>query len=135
MKQFFKPTWAKIILMLLVPIYFGYVIEFGSPSATGSTLDIVFQGWRFSPLPYIALFFGAISVILGEERFFAGISQFNPGETVWYFCLEIVLPLVINYLLACVLVFVYRKAFPPRVQVQKPVQPPESIPPEEGMEL
>ncbi len=134
MKAFFKPTWAKVIIMLLLPLYLGYVVELSRTGGDGSTLVVTFQGWRISPLPYLALFFGALSVFLGDEGFFAALNQFSLGQNLWYFCLEIIVPLMINYLLACFFVWLYHRAFPKRKSAS--TQPPPAEPPtEEGMEL
>lgn len=115
MIDFFRPTKAKILLTLLLPLYVGYVVE-----VTAS--DTVVRSWSFSPFPFAALIFGAIAVWVNSENFFSGLGQFSFFQLVWYFFLEIVLPLALDYVIACALVYLYRRV---RARYAKP-EPPKA---------
>jgi len=105
MKDIFKPTKAKIIVALLMPLYIGWVIEVANISSNGLAIG----EWKLVFLPFVFLFFGGLTVLLVNEDFFSALSNYSFGELVWYFFLEIILPLMINYVLACLVVYYSKK--------------------------
>ncbi|MFZ6036334.1 MAG: hypothetical protein ACOYUK_04275 [Patescibacteria group bacterium] len=128
MKDFFRLTWPKIIVALILPLYIGYVVQQVPAGEAGAIGPVFEDGWRISPLPFAVLLFGAIAVVLGSENFFSGFSDFTWYQSVGYFILEIVVPLGINYLVACGLVYLYRRIY-------ARFKPNQSSPAEEGMDL
>ncbi|MCH7492168.1 hypothetical protein IID19_01070 [Patescibacteria group bacterium] len=105
MKDIFRPTKAKIIVTLLLPLYIGMVIEVASISSGG----LAAGEWKLIFLPFAFLFFGGLAVFIVNENFFSALSNYSFGESVWYFFLEIILPLIINYVIACLLVHYSKK--------------------------
>ena len=106
MKDFFKPTVAKIIIMLVLPFYFGII------ATVYLDLDfsvVVEQAVSVTFIPYIILVFGTMYLWSSSENFFDNLAVLNTSQTIWYFFLEIILPLIINYLLACLLIHFYRR--------------------------
>lgn len=132
MKEFLRPSWAKIIIMLLLPLYIGYVVEVIDVQVGTSIVQVVQEGWRVTILPYLALMFGAIAVLVGNENYFDNLARFGFTESIGYFFLETILPLVINYLIAAALVALVKKLFP---QLTAKRVTKKSPPPEEAMEL
>ncbi|MBI5037801.1 MAG: hypothetical protein HZC01_03830 [Candidatus Kerfeldbacteria bacterium] len=122
MHDFFKPTKAKIILALLIPLYIGYVVEVTSVTVSGATFDLTRESWHITALPYAALIFGALGVIVGRENYFSELQNYSFMQGVWYFILEAVLPLLITYLLSCGIMYVYRRFFPSKKPVPIPNQ-------------
>ncbi|MFA6098183.1 MAG: hypothetical protein WCV50_01920 [Patescibacteria group bacterium] len=107
MKEFFRPTKLKLILTFLLPFYLGIIYEI---SQTGSgTEAVATPNFTVSLLPYILLIFGAVALWANKEGFFDKLSLITTGQAVWYFCLEVILPLIVNYLLACLIAFIYYK--------------------------
>lgn len=105
MKEIFKPTKAKIIVTLLLPLYIGMVVEVVNVTSSG----IASGEWRLILVPFAFLFFGGLAVFVTNENFFSALSNYSLGESVWYFFLEIILPLMINYVVACLLVHYSKK--------------------------
>lgn len=114
MKDFFKPTKVKIILALLIPLYIGFVVEVVTVDVAGTTFDLTRESWRITPLPYAALLFGALGVIVGRENYFADLRGLSFIKASGYFFLEVVFPFIITYLLSCIIVYFYFRLFPSR---------------------
>jgi len=109
MKEFFKPTKAKIILMLLIPFYLA--IEIGAAKAGAASSISLTYNLIFFSLPYVVMIFIGISLLanvpLDSTSWFW--PQFSLGQKIWIFFLELIIPLLINYVLACLIVYLYRR--------------------------
>ncbi len=106
MKRFFKPTRAKIILTLLLPVYIG--IEIGVEKTlldAPTTYDL-----SLLPLPYIvALFMIAGLWIIPIEDTSFNWPLFSTGQKITSFLFELIIPLIVSYVIACIVVCMYRK--------------------------
>lgn len=99
MQHFLRPTKAKITIALVVPLYIGVV---------GQVVDgVTHANVHLSFVPYIFLLVGTLYLMVIDETFFSQIPTFSVGEQILYFCTEVLLPLLINYVLACLVVYLY----------------------------
>jgi len=106
MKEFLKPTLAKLILIVLIPFYFGVIGDFAL-GADGVSTIIVSQV-RVVFLPYVVLIFSAMVLWISSGGVLADYSFLSTGQKILYLFTEAILPLLINYLLACLIVYIYR---------------------------
>lgn len=101
LRDFFKLTIWKIILMLIIPFYLVYNIQIsmtisGPPAWWGFYIDFV---------PLII----SIPWIIYNHFFTIQATPLNSTQSNLNFLLAIIIPLIINYLIACLIIFVYNK--------------------------
>ncbi len=101
-KDFFKPTKWKIILTLIIPIYLTYTVHFAMVLPPAKS---VWYAITFYPIPILLIYFGSI------YSYFQPLSKplFPFPEKVLHFLLDYILPLLINYVIVCLIIFLFKK--------------------------
>ncbi|MDD5040558.1 MAG: hypothetical protein PHY34_05420 [Patescibacteria group bacterium] len=108
MKDFFKPTIAKLLLTFLFPFFFAveYVVS-RTASGTAGDFNLIVQ-----PLPYLIMLIGIIAMSGRTAPLGSTTLQWSDvtiGQKAIGVLFELVLPLAITYLLACGIMFAYKK--------------------------
>ncbi|MFA5052131.1 MAG: hypothetical protein WC544_03680 [Patescibacteria group bacterium] len=101
MKDFFKPTWAKIVVALFFPLYFGIEAVITSGQATYHTV--------FSWMPFSIFIIATIALWANTDTITTQLAQATGGEKLMSFVTELVLPLCADYMLACLTVWLFKK--------------------------
>ncbi len=107
MKEFFRPTIPKIVLMLLLPLYLA--VELEVVQAGESAFNLI-----ASPFPFVVLIFAVLAYwgSVPSNTFGAEWSMATVGQKSLGVVLEIVLPLAISYLLSCSILYAIKKLKP-----------------------
>ena len=109
MKNFFKPTIFKIALTFFIPFYFGVVgqvvVDANSQISIVNKASVTF-------LPYVILIFGTMYLWTSSELIFAEMALLTTSQKFLYIFLEVLLPIIINYLIACVIVYLIKFIWP-----------------------
>lgn len=100
MKDFLRPTKLKVILAFLFPFYLGIVARVADPTTLALQNHL-----KVSWAPFVVLIFGGLALWATADQFFAPLQNVSPGQTVGYVFLEIILPLIINYLIVCAIIY------------------------------
>ena len=98
MKEFFKPSIAKIALMLLIPLYLAVEVGVEKVGFTATSVDLTY-GLLLFPLPYVVVFFSAFAII-GSTSIDTSTWQwanFSIWQKGWGIFLEFIVPLIISY--------------------------------------
>lgn len=100
--EYLKPTKWKLILTLLIPLYCTYTVQYqmALPPAKSVWYQVVFY-----PIP---LLFFYISNIFSQFTVTAH-PLFSIGAKYLHFCLDFVVPAILNYLIICLFFFLYSK--------------------------
>ncbi len=101
-KEFLKPTKWKIILTFIIPFYIAYIKQYAMVIEGPG----VWWAFTFGFIPLIILIPGTI-----YSYFFRGIYQtpLTRSEEAIQALLMIMTTLIINYLIACLIIFLYNK--------------------------
>lgn len=104
MKDFFKFTKVKLLLTLLLPFYFAIAVQtiFG-PNATVASKYFIDIKW----IPFVLLIFGTMYIWSATDRYFFDFSLLSGSQKIFFVLSETLLPLIINYILVCLLVYLY----------------------------
>ncbi len=105
MKEFFRFTKGKILLTLLVPFYFGIVTEISNNEGMREAvtrLNVVM-------VPFIVLLLWAIFYWASGPEVAYQFADLSVFQMILYFILEIIVPLLLNYIIACIIVYLYHK--------------------------
>jgi len=107
MKEFFKPTILKIALMLLLPLYLAVELEVVQVGESAFNLIA-------SPFPFVVLIFAVLAYwgSAPSDAFGAEWSIATVGQKFLGIALEVILPLVISYLIVCLILYSIRKLKP-----------------------
>jgi len=107
MKEFFKPTIPKIVLMLLLPLYLA--VELEVVQAGESAFNLI-----ASPFPFVVLIFAVLAYwgSAPSGTFGAEWSMGTAGQKILGIALEVLLPLAISYLFACLILYSVKKLKP-----------------------
>ncbi len=107
-KQFLKPTWIKIAITLIIPLtlWYGTVYDFdySAPEPIGKP-NLVYQTWKVYFIPLIVNIPFTIyswSFKLESQRVVS--DNFVLTDTITF-----IVSILVNYLLACSLIFLYSK--------------------------
>ena len=110
LKKFLKPTKSKLILTFLIPLYLTYSYD-GSKKCISAIQNC--YKIRFFPLPLIILIIGSVIFVpkwikMKNSPEFAG-PFFNFQTQILHFILDYILPVIINYVLSCTIIYFYKK--------------------------
>lgn len=107
MKEFFKPTIPKIVLMLLLPLYLA--VELEVVQAGESAFNLI-----ASPFPFVVLIFAVLAYwgSVPSGAFGAEWSMATVSQKILGIALEVILPLVISYLISCLILYSVKKLKP-----------------------
>lgn len=107
MKEFFKPTIPKIVLMLLLPLYLA--VELEVVQAGEAAFNFI-----ASPFPFVVLIFAVLAYwgSAPSGTFGAQWSMGTADQKILGVVLEIILPLVISYLISCLIFYSVKKLKP-----------------------
>ena len=101
--KYIKPTKWKIIFTFLIPLYFTYTVQYqmSMPPEKSVWYQVVFY-----PIPLLFFYISNI-----YRQFTASIAHplFSVGAKYLHFCLDFVVPAILNYLLICLSFFLYSK--------------------------
>lgn len=101
MKEFFRPSWAKVIVALFFPFYFGVEGVVSSGQIGYHTV--------FSWMPFSIFVIATIALWANTDTISGQLAQATGGEKIMGLVTEVVLPLAVDYVLACAVVWVYKK--------------------------
>ena len=101
MKDFFRPTWTKIIVALFFPFYFGVEAVITSGQATYHPV--------FSWMPFSIFIIATLALWANTDTITSQLAQASGGEKLVSFVTELVLPLCVDYVLACLTVWLCKK--------------------------
>ncbi len=105
-KEIFKLSWTKIIITFILPLTFWYgtVYDFDyTVTESVGKPNVVYEAWKVYPVPLILYVPFAIL-----DRF--SVSQRVVGDNpLLNDALTIVVTVIVNYLLVCLILYVYGK--------------------------
>jgi len=101
-REFFKPTWWKIVITLLIPFYLTYTIQYGMNNIMDSN---VWWGFDNGYSPLIIL----IPTMIYVYFFKTFATPLGSYMQIFQFLSYIIIPLIVNYLIACLIVHIYKK--------------------------
>ncbi|MDO8516933.1 MAG: hypothetical protein Q7S33_02305 [Nanoarchaeota archaeon] len=93
LKEFFRPTWGKIILTLFIPAFYSQIGQtFCYPCHSGEYCPPCNQPFLFMPL--ILAIFSFINY---------------PHQDIQYLILFFLIGLVLSYTISCIIIFFFKK--------------------------
>ncbi|MBU0597764.1 hypothetical protein KKF61_02065 [Patescibacteria group bacterium] len=108
MKDFLKPTIVKIILALLIPLFLGLevLLSNSGEAAGGLTYSLM-----LFPYPWIVMLILLTFIMVSGpiDTLNSHWSYFSNGQKIWVGFLELIIPLVIAYILACLIAYGLKK--------------------------